>query len=184
MPTYGRPSSTVGRASEVGHLRGALDDSLNRRGTAIMIDGEPGMGKSHLLRHLAHDARALDMSVVYLTVHLSDSFEPYAGLSQLPRLSDFTTDASAPADQDTRTRFVAFNDYLSTLSRNPTLFVVDDLQWIDEPSLQIISRSIENMINQGIAFVCAVRTGAMPNALPASQVLRSIQRQHLVDTIC
>ena len=176
MPTYGRPSSTVGRISEVGYLRGTLDDSMNRRGAAVMIEGEPGMGKSHLLRQLAHDARALGMSVVYLTGHVSDSFEPYAGLSQLPRLSDFATDTPPPASQDARTRFVGFNDYLSTLSRSPTLFVVDDLQWVDEPSLQIISRSIENMINQGIAFVCAVRTGAMPNALPASQVLRSIQR--------
>lgn len=176
MPVYGRPSSTVGRASEVGHLRGALDDSMNRRGAAIMIEGEPGMGKSHLLRQLAHDARTLDMSVVYLIGYVSDSFEPYAGLSQLPRLSDFATDAPVAAAHDARTRFVAFNDYLSTLSRSPTLFVIDDLQWVDEPSLQIIARSIENMISQGVAFVCAVRTGAMSNALPTSQVLRSIQR--------
>ena len=45
MPMYGRPGITVGRTAERDFLRQALDDAANRQGTAILIEGEPGMGK-------------------------------------------------------------------------------------------------------------------------------------------
>jgi len=176
MPTYGRPGVTVGRDAEVAFLRQALDRSLNRRGSAIAIEAEPGMGKSHLLRGLINDARSLDFSIVHLVGHLSDAFEPFVALSQLPRLNDPLVDVAMPFDADPRTRFAAFNDYLNQLSRRPALVVIDDLQWVDEASLLVISRSIENAIDLGITFVCAVRVGASETDHARSGALRFILR--------
>jgi DNA-binding CsgD family transcriptional regulator len=176
VPTYGRPGITVGRDSEVAFLRQALEQSLNRRGSAIVIEGEPGMGKSHLLRGLVNDARSQDFSVVHLTGHVTDVFEPFVTLSHLPRLNDPLSDVVVPSDADPRTRFAAFNDYLGQLSRRPALLVIDDIQWVDESSLLVISRSIENAIDLGITFVCAIRTGASEADPARSETLRSILR--------
>ena len=173
---YGRPAITVGRHAERVFLREALDGATNRRGSAILIEGEPGMGKSHLLRGLANDARAADVSVVQIVGHVSDSFEPYASLSQLPRQSDSPTLRSPIGESDPRSLFADFNDYLAQLSRRPALFIIDDLQWLDESSLGIVSKSIEHMLDLGIVFVCAMRTGATATEHPVSQSLRSISR--------
>lgn len=166
----------MGRNSEVDFLRQALAQSLNRRGSAIAIEGEPGMGKSHLLRAFINEARGHDFSIVHLTGHVSDVFEPFVALSHLPRLHDPLSDDTVAVDADPRTRFAAFNDYLSLLSRRPALIVIDDLQWIDDSSLLVISKSIENAIDLGITFVCAIRTGASEADPSRSAALRSILR--------
>ena len=173
---YGRPGITVGRTAERDFLRQALDDAANRRGTAILIEGEPGMGKSHLLRGLANEARTSDVSVVQIVGHVTDSFEPYLSLSQLPRLTDSPAVYLTANATDPRAHFAEFNDYLSLLARRPALFIIDDLQWLDESSLAIVSKSIEHMLGLGISFVGAMRTGATASELPVSHSLRSISR--------
>lgn len=176
MPVYGRPATTVGRRAERDFLRGALNNASNRKGSAILIEGEPGMGKSHLLRELILRARDSDVTVVQIVGHLSDSFEPYVSLSQLPRLSDSPTERHTSGTNDPRTRFADFNDYLSQLARRPALFIVDDLQWLDESTLRLISRSIEHMLSLGLGFIGAMRTGTAVDDRSVSHTLRTISR--------
>ncbi len=176
MPAYGHPDVTVGRDSELAFLRQTVERSLTGSGAAIAIEGEPGIGKSHLLRGLVSDARGRDIVVVHLSGHLSDMFEPFVALSHLPVLSETAPHEVMALDADPRTRFAAFNGYLSQLSRRPALVVIDDLQWVDEASLQVISKSIENAIGLGITFVCALRTGASETDPSRSGALRSILR--------
>jgi predicted ATPase len=40
----------VGRDAELGRLAGLLDDLRAGRGAAVLVEGEPGIGKSALLR--------------------------------------------------------------------------------------------------------------------------------------
>ena len=176
MPMYGRPTTTVGRRVERDFLREALENASNRRGSATLIEAEPGMGKSHLLRALANEARTSDMSVVQIVGHVSDSFEPYVSLAQLPRLTDSPALHLLTNDADPRAHFAEFNDYLARLAYRPALFIIDDLQWLDESSLGIVAKSIEHMLDLGIAFVCAMRTGSTATEHVASQALRSISR--------
>lgn len=176
MPMYGRPTTTVGRRVERDFLREALENASNRRGSATLIEAEPGMGKSHLLRALANEARTSDMSVVQIVGHVSDSFEPYVSLAQLPRLTDSPALHLLTNDADPRAHFAEFNDYLARLAHRPALFIIDDLQWLDESSLTIVSKSVEHMLQLGIAFVCAMRTGSTATEHAVSQALRSISR--------
>lgn len=176
MPIFGRPIATVGRRAERDFLNQALNGAMNRRGAAILIEGEPGMGKSHLLRELLGIARNSDVTVAQIVGHVSDSFEPYVGLSQLPRLNNALAVHSVIENCDPRSRYAEFNDYLSQLSKMPSLLVIDDLQWIDEASLILISRSIEHMLAHGISFIAAMRVGATATEDSTSQSLRSISR--------
>ncbi|MFM8530620.1 MAG: AAA family ATPase [Ilumatobacteraceae bacterium] len=176
MPMYGRPATTVGRRVERDFLVAALASASNRKGTAILIEGEPGMGKSHLLRDLMLRARDADVAVAQIVGHLSDSFEPYVSLSQLPRLSASPAERPAAEANDPRTRFADFNDYLSQLAQRPALFIVDDMQWLDESTLNLISRSIEHMLSLGLGFIGAVRTGAAADNGSVSHALRTISR--------
>ena len=59
-----RPRQVIGRAAEVGALAGALDRLREGHGRAIALAGEPGIGKSTLVTHLAARARAAGMNVV------------------------------------------------------------------------------------------------------------------------
>ena len=149
---------------------------MNRQGSAILIEGEPGMGKSHLLRGLVSESRSTDVSVAKIIGHVSDSFEPYFSLSQLTHRADSHAVRRPMDDVDPRSRFAEFNDYLAQLARRPALLVIDDLQWLDEASLVVIAKSIEHMLELGIGLVCAMRTGSAASELPVSQSLRSISR--------
>ncbi|MEZ0111459.1 DNA-binding CsgD family transcriptional regulator [Catenulispora sp. EB89] len=59
-----RPRQVIGRAAEVSALDSALMRLQAGRGRAIAVAGEPGIGKSMLVTHLAARARAVGIQVV------------------------------------------------------------------------------------------------------------------------
>ena len=48
-------SPLVGRGRELDELRRALDELLDGTGGLILLTGEAGMGKTSLVRQVAHD---------------------------------------------------------------------------------------------------------------------------------
>jgi len=67
----------VGRRSELDALCAALDDALAGRGRAIMIAGEPGIGKTRTARALADHAAAREMTVIWGRCHEEAGAPPY-----------------------------------------------------------------------------------------------------------
>lgn len=56
-------SAMVGRARELAELRGGLADATARRGSLLLISGEPGIGKTRLSAELASHAQASGVAV-------------------------------------------------------------------------------------------------------------------------
>src|ERR1700759_5562584 len=81
-----RDSSTpvLGRADEQ-RLLSSLLDEVATRGQALVLRGEPGIGKSRLLSGLAHDARERGMVVLTAAGVPSEAHLPFAGLHQMLR---------------------------------------------------------------------------------------------------
>ncbi|MEY2249127.1 ATP-binding protein, partial [Streptomyces sp. BF23-18] len=60
----GRPAGLVGRDVELGRLKRAVGHLLSGLGGILEITGEPGIGKTRLLRELSADARSRGVQVL------------------------------------------------------------------------------------------------------------------------
>src|SRR3954464_7067425 len=74
----------LGRDSEQ-HLLASLLDEAATRGQALVLRGEPGIGKSALLAEAARAAQARDMAILTTAGVQSEAHLPFAGLHQLLR---------------------------------------------------------------------------------------------------
>ena len=74
----------LGRAEEQSLLTSLLDGVANR-GQALVLRGEPGIGKSRLLAVAAQTARECGMTVLTAAGVQSEAHLPFAGLHQLLR---------------------------------------------------------------------------------------------------
>src|SRR5215212_5496981 len=77
-------SPLVGRLEEQSLLTSLLDD-VATRGQALVLHGEPGIGKSRLLLEAERTARERGMTVLTTAGVLSEAHLPFAGLHQLLR---------------------------------------------------------------------------------------------------
>src|SRR5215469_8556601 len=77
-------STLIGRDGELRILTG-LVDSIEDEGAAIVILGDPGIGKSSLLRAAASHGRKAGLGVLAVTGIEAEAHLPFAGLHQLLR---------------------------------------------------------------------------------------------------
>ncbi|HWC75249.1 MAG TPA: AAA family ATPase [Gemmatimonadales bacterium] len=83
-PTGARPRAPlIGRGSEVAVLTAAWDRARAGVTGMVLIEGEPGEGKTRLLEELLDRARLDDASVAYCRAVPSDAGVPWAGLGGL-----------------------------------------------------------------------------------------------------
>ena len=165
----------VGRKDERARLKALLDAAREGRSGAVLMHGPPGIGKTELLRYAIEEAagfrllRARGME--------SESDIPYAGLG---RARDAA--ARAPGRDPVRAgrraarrlgarparrasdRFTVPAALLSLLARaadeQPLLAIVDDTQWLDEPSLEAFLFAGRRLGQEGVAMVGAARDDA------------------------
>ncbi|GAA3867463.1 hypothetical protein GCM10022227_26270 [Streptomyces sedi] len=139
------PTELFGRREETAALDGLLSRARGGSGGALVVWGEPGIGKSALLRH-AH-GQAADFVRLSHSATRPESDLAFAGLHGLLRpLADrvelLATDQAAAVrtalglSGEPTDRLVVGAAVLSLLcglaERQPVLVVVDDGQWLDE----------------------------------------------------
>src|SRR6267378_1415803 len=78
----GRPVRLVGREAEIGQVETALANSSDR-GSVLLVNGAPGIGKTSLLEVAARRAQDRGYRVLAVTGVESEAALPYAGLQQL-----------------------------------------------------------------------------------------------------
>ncbi|MEU8775481.1 LuxR family transcriptional regulator [Streptomyces sp. NPDC048606] len=166
----------IGRQDETRRLEALLDAAREGRGGALLLRGEPGIGKSALLDHLHRAANG------FLVMRASGAeFEselPFAALHQL--LAPTTgrlTDLPAPhrtalqvafgLDTGTPDPFLVGVGSLGllteTAAERPLLCVVDDAQWLDRESAKALAFLARRVAAEPIALVFAAREA---NTLP------------------
>jgi DNA-binding CsgD family transcriptional regulator len=162
----------VGREQER-HLLGGLVESLNVGGGAVVIHGEPGMGKTSLLGFVADRAKRHNARVLTARGIESEAVLPFAAVTDLlwPLQEHF---AALPAIQrealevclalsagPPRGPLAACAGALGVLTaaaeERPLVILVDDLQWLDAESAQIMLFVARRLIDEPLAMVLAVR---------------------------
>jgi hypothetical protein len=164
----------VGREAELTLLAGLIGDAP-RRGNAIVLIGDPGIGKTSLLRAAAARAREAGFTILETAGVETEALLPYAGLHQL--LRPVLSNASSLPTSLRRALLTAFGEQdgappepffiaLAALnllaeisSRRPVLVAADDVQWLDRPSQDALAFLARRVSQDRVVVIAAVRKG-------------------------
>src|SRR5918997_4582703 len=171
MAVAQRPPAFRGRSREREALDRLLEAARGGRSGVLVIRGEPGVGKTALLRLAA--GRASGFRVVQIAGVESEMELPFAGLHQLcvPLLGhlealpepqqDALRVALGRSSGSAPDRFLVGLATLSLLAEvaeeQPLLCLVDDLQWLDGASGQVLGFVARRLLAERIAMVFGVR---------------------------
>ncbi len=169
----GSNSLVLGRNRELGVLEDLLQQ-VSVGGAALLMLGEPGIGKTALLDRTADRASALGMRVLRASGTEFETAMPFAGLHQVlfplrdsfaksgPNVSEPLEVAFGLAVGSTPDRLVVASAALSVLCQvggdQPTLVVVDDLQWLDRSSATILAVVARRLAGSFVGFLGATRS--------------------------
>src|SRR4051812_31045835 len=160
-----------GRARERQVLDRLLDDARAGRSAPLVIRGEAGIGKTELLRYCARQASGCRL--VRISGVESEMQLPLAALQQLcvPLLGGLGA-LPQPQERALRVAFglapgtppdrfmvgLAVLGLLAEASgRRPLVCLVDDAQWLDEASSQVLGFIARRLLAEAVVLLFAVR---------------------------
>jgi len=173
MHKYG--GMLVGRHQETARLDRLIQAAGQGRSEVLVLRGEPGVGKTALLRYAVGRATEAGLRTVQARGIESESELPFAGLADLLRpirqasglipqnqqavlAGALATGPPVPSD-----RFAVCVAALSLLAASaedrPLLAVVDDIQWLDASSVEAVLFAARRLEAEGIAMLIALREG-------------------------
>jgi AAA ATPase domain len=142
--------------------------------------GLPGIGKSRLLAETARAAQQRGMLVLTTVGVQSEAQLPFAGLHQLLRpvrgqLADLPPVQRAALDaafglteevvpEHFRIAMAVLDLVTEAASAAPVLLVVDDAQWLDRPTTDVLAFVARRIASDPVILVAAIRDG-YPSAL-------------------
>ncbi|MDK9497207.1 AAA family ATPase [Streptomyces katrae] len=164
----------IGRQDETGRLDALLQAAREGRGGALVLRGEPGIGKSALLRHL--DRSAPGFHVIRASGTEFERELPFAALHQLltpvmgglPALPAphrkaleiaFGLDTGAP--DPFLVAMAALGLLVEAAQERPVLCAVDDAQWLDHSSVRALAFLARRVSAEPVALVLAAREAGL-----------------------
>ena len=168
------PPRLLGRTGELEILDQLIANVRSGQSAVLVVRGEPGIGKTELLRYLV--GQASGFKVVRGAGVESEMELAFAGLHQLcaPMLGRLDSLAEPQrrglsvafglASGHNPDRFLVALGALSlmaeTSEEQPLLCVVDDAQWLDQASAQVLGFVGRRLLAESIGLVFAARTTA------------------------
>ncbi|NVN49295.1 AAA family ATPase [Mycobacterium sp. DL] len=177
--TEQKAADLLGRRAERDAIGRLLAEAPAGRSGVVVVRGEAGIGKSALLQHARDTAASLGIRVGSSVGVESETQFAFAGLHQLcaPLLDRTETlpdpqraalsvalgrQGGAPPD-----RFLVGLAVLNLLAeKGPLLLLVDDAQWLDQASAQVLAFVARRVVAERLVLMFAVRdpceTGGNP----------------------
>ncbi|MEV5750285.1 AAA family ATPase [Actinoallomurus sp. NPDC052308] len=177
-------SQVIGREPELTRIRRLLDTTGADRSPLLLVVGEPGSGKSTLLDAAAREAGHRGLRVLRCQGHEGETGLVFAGLHQLlaPMAADvrelpgpqrdallgaFGLDESGSAGTAGEPERLLINLAVLTLLsdtayRQPLLIIVDDAQWLDACSLDVLAFVARRLADEPVSVLAATRGESVP----------------------
>jgi DNA-binding NarL/FixJ family response regulator len=168
----------VGRASEIAELADAFERAREGSGSLILLAGEAGVGKSRLAREAASASgsdlwgaasegatAAYGPIVAALRSRLRTDPDALGDCGPLlPHLALLLPELGEPAaESDRATIFESIRCALAHLGGDePTIVVLDDLQWSDDTTLELLAALAEPLRQMPVLVIAAHRSDGLP----------------------
>ena len=201
----GPGASFVGREAVLRELRAALDEAVAGRSQAVLLIGEPGIGKSRSVEELARDAGARGARTVTGTCHEGEgapAFWPWvqmlrsllgtedeagaaaildaAGAAErVPEIRERVRELGGGALSPEQERFRVFEGVRAFLERQasaPLLLVLEDLHWADTSSLQLLQFLVRELRSAPVLLVATLREAERRRGDPVTRTLAELSR--------
>ena len=204
LPLHAEESTLVGRDRECSKLddiaAGSTVSSARRK--LVLLTGDPGIGKTRLLRYLDRsitraggeilEGRAYEAEMRRAYGIWADMLKgirnrtiPAAIRANLQPLIFDSVDTSTPKEGDRIQLFEAVVSLLTELSsRNPVAVLFDDLQWVDESSVSLlhyVMRAFDKP--HRVVFAATARSSELSDNEPAQRLVNSIARERWLEEI-
>jgi DNA-binding CsgD family transcriptional regulator/tetratricopeptide (TPR) repeat protein len=168
----------VGRERELGELGRALDVARAGSGTAVLVAGEAGIGKTRLASELA--ARARDAGFEVLLGRAIDlvgtelAYQPF--VEALGPLGGFPqVDGPAVGSQ-----LRVFQDTTALLGERaaaaPVLLVLEDLHWADTSTLDLVVFLAHNLHGRRVLLLATYRADELASAERVRRLANGVRR--------
>jgi DNA-binding CsgD family transcriptional regulator/tetratricopeptide (TPR) repeat protein len=203
--TEARRRPTVGRDREREALGLVIQQAVSGCGTAVVVAGDPGIGKTTMLNDAARVAECAGVRVLRCSGVQAESNIAFAGLNQLlrPVVDRLVNRADGAADLlraalglDPSKAADLYRVALATLElladvagESPVLVIADDAQWLDQSTLDVLAFISRRISAEPISVVAAMRTGAdssiSGSALPQLPLipLNDMASRRLLDSV-
>jgi DNA-binding SARP family transcriptional activator len=195
----------VGRETERARIAAALDRAADGRTQWVLLEGEPGIGKTFMLEHLCDDAALRGFMVTWGRASESGSspafwpwLPPLRGLlaadfdlaePMRSLIADLLSpiDAGQPVAGAPTARFQLFEAIAALLQRaahrQPLVIALDDLQWADPASLELIDLLTGYVLGAPLLFAFTVRELEIGRNDALVQTLAQISRRPMAERI-
>ncbi|MBV8180054.1 MAG: AAA family ATPase, partial [Mycobacterium sp.] len=207
------PGPFVGRGRELAGLFSAWQTTLAGGTNAVLIAGEPGVGKTRLAGEWSRQAYDQGALVIYgrCDEDLGAPYQPFAEalrslvpclgakglrglrgvealLAVVPGLTDVLPDLAAPtrADPDTE-RFALFDVVVALLgvasARAPVVLILDDLHWAAKPTLLLLRHLLRFGEQARVQIVGTYRSTDLDRSHPLAAMLADLHRDGTANRI-
>jgi DNA-binding NarL/FixJ family response regulator len=196
-----RDSEFIGRERECAELAQPVAEALAGRGSLILLAGEAGVGKTTLARQ-ALTGSGLRVLEGFATPGGTSAFGPlvevlraYLRSSRGAPLIDGPLSGHlalllpelgpAAPEGDPATLFEAIRLALATIAaQHPTALFLDDLQWADDATLELLPALARTLPEQPLLIVAAYRSDELPRGHPIRRIRGELRRSgHLRQVI-
>ena len=165
----------VGREEEVASL-GDFIEAAGNQPRVLLLEGEAGIGKTTLWRRAVALAAEQDYRVLSCRGSSSEAQFSFVALGDLlgPALDDvlpalpgpqakalavaLLVDEAVGSEPDQRAVALAFANALRVLAEDrPVAVAIDDVQWLDRPSMFVLEFALRRLRDEAVAFLLTLR---------------------------
>jgi DNA-binding SARP family transcriptional activator len=190
----------IGRERELGVLDDRLDRAVAGDGGLLLLAGEAGVGKTSLAKAALGASAALVLpgagseqgrapyAPVIATLRAFDRVAPGA-LAESGRLASHLAAlmpelGPAPVSPDDLAVAEALREAFAGIAgREPTVVFLDDLQWGDEATLELLPSLAASVEGLPLLFLAVYRSGEIPRAHPLRRMRAELRRRARLDEL-
>ena len=183
----------LGRSQEWAAIEAFLDGTSEPAGGLLLLVGEPGIGKTRLLEEAQRGVEAHGGTVIAARGFEAEHGRPYGAwvdalrATPLPALAASLRTglaallpelADSPVELDDPNRLYDGVVRLVRLlaEHGPVAVLVDDVQWLDDPSLALLHFVIRQSADVDVAVVATARPVELDERASSAGVVRALRR--------